>query len=340
MKRYFVLFALFLLSCGAAPAEAAKRFGGVPQPQNLDLLFTSDSGFSSADNLTNDTTPTFTIGNIAAGATVELLRNDVVVLTVTGTAGSMSLTDPNAPPDAVHVYKVRQTLAPNSNTSLPLSITIDNTRPTVTINQAAGQADPATLPPLRYTAVLSDRPPDAIFTWSDEGFEEEDVSSAGSTINAGHDYVRPFICDVAGTTCDIEAIANTPGTLQLSVPEHSFTDMAGNWNLASTSTDNIIDFQPVPTTMNFLGRVRKFGPGDRVAPFPLTVKIFDTVTNEQFTVQTNSAGYFRLLNHSFYAGTARTLTVRVYNKSGQQIYFDAFVVEGDRFLIFTLPETP
>jgi hypothetical protein len=122
--------------------------------------------------------------------------------------------------------------------------------------------------------------------------------------------------------------------VQLSVPANMFTDLAGNWNLASTSTDNVIDFQPLPTTINFLGRIRKSGDG--IVPFPLTVRIFDTLTNQTFIVRTNSAGYFRLNNHPFYAGTSRTLTVRVFNKGGQQIFFDAFGVEGDRSLVFTL----
>lgn len=331
MIKFFLLFLLLLFSCGAATVKGA---GEIPQPVNLDLAPASDSGRNNADNITKDTTPTFTIDNIIPGATVELLRDNVPVLTVTGTSGSMSLTDPNALPNAVCVYRVRQTLAPDTSISPPLTITLDNARPTVTIDQAAGQADPAAVWPLRYTAMLSDRPVDNVF-FDEEAFIDEDISTARST-NPLYLFVTGLSCDTAGTTCNITAVAQIPSVVELSVPENSFTDLAGNWNLASTSTDNVINFQPVPTTINFLGRVRR--SGDRILPFPLTVRIFDTITNETFTVRPNSAGYFRLNNHPFWAGTSRTLTVRIFDKSGRQIFFDAFGVEGDRFLIFTVQE--
>lgn len=328
MKKFFILFSLILLSCGA-PATVAGA-GGIPQPSNFDLDSASDSGLFTGDNITNDTTPTFNISNIVPGATVELLRDNVAVLTVLGTNNNMTLTEPNGPPDCVCVYKVRQTLAPNTNTSLPLTVTIDTTRPEVVINKAAGQADPAATLPMRFTAVLNEPHPN--FGFVDEDFEVEDLLTSGSTVS--YLFITGFSCDAAATTCNITITGNTPGIVQLSVVKNAFTDIAGNLSIGSISTDNSIDFQPVPTTMNFLGRIQK--SGGRMLTLPVTVRIFDTVTDEQFTVRPNSSGYFRLNNHPFYAGTARSMTVRVYNKSGQQIYSDTFVVEGDRFLLFII----
>ncbi len=212
MTKFLILFSLLLFSYGAATEAAA---GGIPQPSNLDLAPASDSGRNNADNITNDKTPTFTIDNIIPGATVELLRDNVPVLTVTGTSGSMSLTDPSAPPNGIYVYRVRQTLAPDTSTGLPLTVTLDNARPTLTIDQAAGQADPAAVWPLRYTAVLSDRPVDNVF-FDEEAFIDEDVSIAGST-NPQYLFVTGLTCDAAGTTCNITAVAQIPSVVQLSV---------------------------------------------------------------------------------------------------------------------------
>ena len=50
---------------------------GVP-----DLQAASDSGVSSTDNQTTNTAPTFDIGGIESGATVQLLRDGVVVKTL------------------------------------------------------------------------------------------------------------------------------------------------------------------------------------------------------------------------------------------------------------------
>lgn len=336
MKKLFVLFSLLLLSCAAyaqTGAQMARGPGETIRPLGLNLTRESDSGRSAGDKVTNDPTPTFTVGNIAAGAAVELLRDGVTILTATGTGGTMSLTDPKAPLNAASVYKVRQTIGNISSTSAPLEVTFDSTPPSLTIDQAPGQVDPVASLPLRYRVVLSE-PVQVLFPFREDTFLEEDIATTGSTVNRTYLFVQPFTCDGSGLICDINALANTPGLVQLSVPAHMFTDFAGNWNVASTSTDNVIDFQPLPTTINFLGRIRR--SGDRIATFPLTIRIFDTVTNQTFTVRTNSAGYFRLNNHPFYAGTSRTLTVRVFNKGGEQLLFDAFGVDGDRSLVFTL----
>jgi hypothetical protein len=329
MKKFFVLFSLLLLSCGAA--EAAKRHGGFPQPLNLNLIDSSDTGISPFDNITTATQPVFTISNIVTGATVELLRDNVAVVTVTGTTDSMSLTDPNAPLDAVCVYKVRQTLTPNTSTSIPITVTFDHTRPTLTLNQATGQADPATTLPLRFTVNLSE---DATGE-----FNGDDLITTGSTADIANASFQMTCAEPPGTVCNIDVYGiGLPGTVQLAIAENSFSDFAGNSNLAATSTDNVITFQPVPTTINFLGRVRKAGPGNRVAPFPLTVKIYDNTTQQEFTVRTNSAGYFRLRNYPFYEGTARIFTFSIYRKE-TKIFFDGFIIDGDgQFVIFAVSD--
>src|SRR5206468_333851 len=105
--------------------------------------------------------------------------------------------------------------------------------PTVTINQAAGQADPTNMTPARFTVVFSEPV---------TGFTASDVSLAGST--AGGSPVafvsgsgRNYTVTVTGMTGD--------GTVVASVPGGSAADAAGNPNTASASSDHTVRFDAV-----------------------------------------------------------------------------------------------
>ena len=103
-----------------------------PAVSDPDLQAGSDTGSSSSDNITKDTSPTFD-GTAEAGVGVQLLRGATSVASGTATAGNWTLTDPTATPDDTYTYKGRATdLAGNSATSTPgLSVTIDTTAPAV-----------------------------------------------------------------------------------------------------------------------------------------------------------------------------------------------------------------
>jgi hypothetical protein len=61
-------------------------------PVAPDLQSSSDTGISNADNLTNSLAPTFDLSGIPSGATVELLRNGVVVASAySANGGTVSL---------------------------------------------------------------------------------------------------------------------------------------------------------------------------------------------------------------------------------------------------------
>src|SRR6266498_2526812 len=51
---------------------------------------------------------------------------------------------------------VARDAAGNTATSSAVTVTVDNTPPTVTINQAAGQADPTSTSPINFTVVFSE----------------------------------------------------------------------------------------------------------------------------------------------------------------------------------------
>lgn len=106
----------------------------------------------------------------------------------------------------------------------------DTTPPTVTINQAAGQADPASSSPLNFTVVFNEAVTD--FTASDVNFSG---STAGGTLSAAvTGGPTTYNVAVSGMT--------TSGAVVATVPANSAVDTAGNNNTASTSTDNTVTF--------------------------------------------------------------------------------------------------
>src|SRR5437867_3218385 len=103
----------------------------------------------------------------------------------------------------------------------------DTTPPTVTINQAAGQADPTSTSPINFTAVFSEPV---------SGFSGTGVTISGTaggtktvTVSGGP---STYNVAVSGMTTD--------GTVLASIPAGVAPDAAGNRNTASTSTDNSV----------------------------------------------------------------------------------------------------
>src|SRR4029450_673645 len=103
---------------------------------------------------------------------------------------------------------------------------IDKTTPTVTINQAVGQADPTNTSPINFTGVFSESISD--FATGDmtlsgtAGATTATVTGSGTTYNVA----------VSGMTSDGTVIA-TPAA-------GAAQDGGGNANTGSTSTDNTV----------------------------------------------------------------------------------------------------
>jgi subtilisin family serine protease len=96
--------------------KAALQFANVP-----DLASASDSGSSSTDNITNDTTPTLT-GKATAGAAVQLMANGVQVGSATADAsGNYTIT---SDPLTDGSYDFSATWAGSTGTA-PLTVIID-----------------------------------------------------------------------------------------------------------------------------------------------------------------------------------------------------------------------
>lgn len=103
-------------------------------PSALSLAVGSDTGTLASDNLTNDTTPTFT-GTAAAGATVRLFADDLQVGVATADSfGNWSITVAALPQGDYQFMAVAQDAAGNlSPASSGLTVTIDTAAPAVNI---------------------------------------------------------------------------------------------------------------------------------------------------------------------------------------------------------------
>ncbi len=111
----------------------------------------------------------------------------------------------------------------------------DTTVPTVTINQAVGQADPTSASPINFTVVFSEPV---------TGFSGSSVTISGTaggtktvTVTGG-----PITYNVA-----VSGMTSS-GTVIATIAAGVAQDTAGNWNTASTSTDNSVTYDStVPT---------------------------------------------------------------------------------------------
>ena len=103
----------------------------------------------------------------------------------------------------------------------------DTIPPTVTINQATGQADPTATGPVRFTVVFSEPVSD---------FTQEDVTVAGT---AGG--TKTVTVSGSGTTYTLSVSGMTSdGTVIATIAAGMAHDAAGNGNTVSTSTDKTV----------------------------------------------------------------------------------------------------
>jgi hypothetical protein len=121
-------------------------------PSTPDLASGSDTGISSTDNVTTDTTPTMT-GTAESGSTVTLYSDGVSVGTGTASGGNWSITASTLTSGAHSMTATAADAAGNvSPVSSALSIAIDTRNPTVTIN---GPTSDATYTAVASTAIIS-----------------------------------------------------------------------------------------------------------------------------------------------------------------------------------------
>ncbi len=170
-----------------------------------------------------------------------------------------------------------------------LNFTFDTTPPTVSIVQAAGQADPTQHSPINFAATFSE---------SVTGFTGTDVAFTGST--AGGTKVAtvtggPAVYNVAVTGM------TTSGSVIATIPAGRAIDVGGNGNTASSGGDNTVGWVldttaptcsytivPTPATAHIDFTVQDVGSGIASITFPTLNNIVTPVPVPAFTAGTTS----------------------------------------------------
>ena len=160
--------------------------------------------------------------------------------------------------------------------------TIDKTPPTVTINQAAGQADPASTSPINFTVVFSE--PVAGFATG--------LVALGGTAGA----TTALVTETApndGTTYNVAVTGmGGNGTVIAGIAAGVCTDMAGNGNAASTSTDDTVTFDtvtPIVTNVSSSTADGAYGAGQVIAVTVTFSKPVNVTGTPQLTLETGAA---------------------------------------------------
>ena len=207
----------------------------VAVPGTPDLAAGSDLGISSTDEITNDTTPQLT-GTCETGATVTLSSSVAGALTPTGTCSGSAydITITSTLSEGIHNISATQVdlAGSSSSASSGLSVTVDTTDPTVTINQDAGQADPTANSPIDFKVIFSE--PVSGFATGDVSLSGVAGATTGTVSEIAPNDGTTFNVAVSGMAQD--------GTVTAKVEAGKAIDAAGNGNVASTSTDDTVTY--------------------------------------------------------------------------------------------------
>ncbi|WP_069324491.1 Ig-like domain-containing protein [Citrobacter sp. CFSAN044567] len=230
----------------------------------IDLADASDSGSSNSDNITRDTTPTFTLGNIDADVTsVQVIIN--------GTAYPATLTDGTwtftAPELADGDYSITVQVtddAGNVQTSTALAVTVDTSvaAPVITLSDDTGTAgDNQTRDATPGFTVSTDPDAFSVMVSIDGGKPLAATKDAdgqwhidSTALTDGDHSIVATVTDLAGNTADSATLTFTVDTT-LSVPT---IDLADASDSGSSNSDNITsDTTPAFTLGNIDADVTK-----------------------------------------------------------------------------------
>ncbi len=224
-------------------------------PINFTVEFNKPvTGFTSADvSISGTAGGTKTATVTGSGATYN-----VAISGMTGTGTVIASIPAGAAQDSVGN-------ANSESASTDNVVTFDFVAPTVTINQAAGQADPTNASPINFTVVFSEPVIDfgaagVIFSGTAGGTKSATVTGSGSIYNVA----------VTGMT--------SVGTVIARLVSGAAQDLAGNPSSASTSTDNTVTFDDVAPSVTINQAVGQDDPTNE-SPVNFTVVFSEPVVD-------------------------------------------------------------
>jgi hypothetical protein len=244
-----------------APTVTINQAGGQTDPTNASpILFTVTFSKPVFNFVTGDVS--------FAGSTV----GGSLVGTVSGSGANYSVAVSGMTSDGTVVASIAAGVATDAagngnqaSTSSDNQVTYDATSPAVTINQAAGQSDPANVGPILFTVTFSE----AVTT-----FTASDVSFAGSTV--GGTLVANVSGSGASYTVSVSGMSGT-GSVVASIPAGAAIDAVGNLSAASTSADNSVLYSPITPTVTINQASGQADPTN-ASPIQFTVVFSETVT--------------------------------------------------------------
>ncbi|MBN8580870.1 MAG: lamin tail domain-containing protein [Anaerolineae bacterium] len=151
----------------------------------------------------------------------------------------------NAGTDALPIVRDRAGNHNTASTSTDNSVTFtDTASPTLTINQVGTQLDPTSALPINFTVQFSEPINTATFTTADITQTGTATGIVWSIINSGDN--RNFT---------LSATSSGYGTIIPSIAANRITDLSGNNNTASTSSDNSVTFAASSTRSVIINEV-------------------------------------------------------------------------------------
>jgi hypothetical protein len=261
-------------------------------PSAPDLDAASDTGSGNSDDNTSDNTPTFTIGGVVTGATVDLLIDGVQV--ATGTVNTLCLGVPciqltsTTVADGPHVVVARQIVAGGTSpTSTGLNLTIDTAAPTINIG-APSQSSANSSSTVTYEITYGGA--DSV-TLADGNITLNTTGTAGASPGVSGSGTTTRTVTLNGITGD--------GTLGISIASGTASDTAGNLAPAAGSSATFtVDASKPTVSMNSAA-----GNPTSTSPIPVTVTFNESVTG--FTSADITAGNGTVSN---FAGSGASYT--------------------------------
>ncbi|MEB5754525.1 Ig-like domain-containing protein [Citrobacter cronae] len=213
----------------------------------IDLADASDSGSSNSDNITRDTTPAFTLGNIDADVTkVQVLINDTAYDAVLAD-GTWTFTAPELADGDYSVTVQVTDDAGNVQTSTALAMTVDTSvaAPVIALSDDTGTpGDNQTNDTTPGFAITTDNDAVSVMVSIDGGKPVAATKAADgqwhidSTALADGDHtIVATVTDLAGNTADSAILTFTVDTT-LSVPTIDLTDASDSGSLNSDNITN------------------------------------------------------------------------------------------------------
>jgi hypothetical protein len=229
---------------------------------------------------TNGTTINFTVvfsesvtgfGDVASDVTIGGTATGNLTATVTGSGTTYNIAVRGMTSSGTVTVTIGAGVAKDADnflneasTSTDNTVTFDNVKPTVTINQATSQADPTKDGTIHFTVVFSEAVAD---------FNTGDVAISGT---AG---ATTQVITGSGTTYDVAISGMTKdGTVIATVPVAVAHDAAGNANEVSKSTDNSVTYDSLGPTVTVNKASSQTNPAS-TSPINFTVVFSEVVTD-------------------------------------------------------------